>query len=113
MARESLIAECRNETRLRLAQGYPRLESDVEGESTRIAEMAAAGFRRKVNTFPELLREKVEEWDIWFYSQNIREKLILEIPMLVELHQIQQKKEPSQSDEFKRQSLVEMLGIVE
>jgi hypothetical protein len=109
MLRDSLIAEYREEVRHRLRQGYPKLESDVEDESVGIAEKAVGEFQRKVKALPELLREQVRLWEIRFYSGHIRETLIQQIPLFVQLHQIEQQKKPNQ---LRRRNLAQLLDLV-
>jgi hypothetical protein len=94
---DSIVTLYEEETRLRLEQGDPRFEIDVEEESPKIAEKAVEEFLVRVEKIPELLRRLVASFEVDFFSSSIRRILIRELPILVETQQWKRKRGSSNS----------------
>jgi hypothetical protein len=106
----SVIGIYREETRVRLAQGYPQFELNVKDESKAIAEKAVEEFGRRVEAFPALLRKYIEPYQIKIGGREVRRTLLERLPNLVALRRFElEQKIESEHSEWKKLAL--LLGV--
>jgi hypothetical protein len=107
----SVIAAYREETLVRLAEGYQQFTRNSRQESKAIAEKAVEEFGRRVETFPALLRKYIEPYQIEIGGMHVRDTLREQLPNLVALQRLElQQKMESENSEWKKLAL--LLGLV-